>query len=203
VQAEKRTLKRLCARVSGDCCRAGRRNELSQEILHDGAAAAHGLPARATCWRQSRVAEAANSQPHLATSGSPGQGRQRSSQRATQVPAAACAGRTFAAGHQKQAGCARVRVGIRGPLGVCAASKQRRQTRRSPARARSTQRCVRTAVLRRVSHSQGAARDARGEPPRANQRGARPLSAAASAPLRAAAQQQHGTAPSGRGGRVC
>ena len=116
----KRTLKRLGPRVSSDRCRARCCHELRQEVIHDGAAAANGLPTCATPLRQPPEAEAATAEQtsqlwaalvkqHQQSAHGPG---------ARGCTRNARSRRTFAACDQKKARRARVRVSVRAVLGL-------------------------------------------------------------------------------------
>jgi hypothetical protein len=121
----KRTLKRLGPRVSSDRCRARCCHELRQEVIHDGAAAANGLPTCATPLRQPPEAEAATAEQtsqlraalvkqHQQSAHGPG---------ARGCTRKARSRRTFAACDQKKARRARVRVSVRAVLGLYACNR--------------------------------------------------------------------------------
>lgn len=160
----KRTLKRLGPRVSSYRCRARCCHELRQEVIHDGAAAANGLPTCATPLRQPPEAEAATAEQtsqlraalvkqHQQSAHGPG---------ARGCTRKARSRRTFAACDQKKARRARVRVSVRAVLGlyVCnrvasEAASTRLIANCSPA--------ARTTGFRRVGHPRRRCKNTRNE----------------------------------------
>ena len=132
----RRTSKRLATRVSSDRCRGRCSHKLRQGVLH-GAAAANRLPvhARRKRFRNPDARAAAVDRTSQSQAALVKQRQQSAHGPGTAASCVMQKKRTFAAGHHKQARCARLGEGVGGPHGLvcCKATEQRSQKSQTPA----------------------------------------------------------------------